>query len=185
MKAWNDATTTWYMAIGFVTLAFGAIWVIKRLWENPRIPPDVRRAMEDDAQRAAYEASPKCVCGELAVEPMPTLSRSRGASNYIREWFAMPPRYRRVVSPIAPASLCASHAHVADAMLDHFIHHRVRAVISEASAKVAVEAAGFEQEVLLQKIRDSLTDRQKRTTRSSMTPVRVLPHTGTDVGTDS
>lgn len=180
MRPYNDVASIAYLAIGFVVLAWIAKAIVWRLWEGQKMPPDVRRAMDEETQRAFLEASTKCVCGELATQPMPRLSRSRGASNYIREWFAMPPRYRRVVDPLAPPMLCASHAHVADAALDHFVHHRVRAVLSEAAARVAVEAAGFEQEGLLQRVAESMTERQKRTTRGRALPIHVLPRTGTE-----
>lgn len=180
MKPWNEVASIAYLAVGFVMLIWLAKAIVFRLWDRPGMPADVRRAIDEETHRALLDASPKCICGEQATQPMPILNRSRGASNYVREWFAMPPRYRRVVNPMGLPMLCASHAHVADAVLDHFIHNRVRAVLSEASARVAVEAAGFEQEGLLQKIADGLTDRQKRTTRGSMSPVRVLPRTGTE-----
>lgn len=187
MRPYNEVASIAYYAAGFVVLFWMVKTIVFRLWDGQRMPPAVRQALDEEAQRAILDASPKCICGELATQPMPILSRSRGASNYLREWFALPPRYRRVVDHLAQPMLCASHAHVADAVLDHFVHHRVRAVLSEAHAKVAVEAAGFETEGLLQRIADGLTDRQKRTTRGPVSPVRVLPRNGTEPfsGTES
>lgn len=137
------------------------------------------KAEAEEAQRLAYEAAPKCICGELATESLPMLKRSRGAINFFREWFAMPPHYRRVVDKEAPLALCRSHAHVADAMLDHFIHS-VRASFCETYSGVAIKAAGFEQEKLMAQLNESLTEAQKRASRKVVAPLRVLPKTGTD-----
>jgi hypothetical protein len=156
--------------------------VIDRAWSGtPRMPADVQRALEEEAQRVVLQSVQKCPCGEIATESMPQLKRSRGAGDFLREWFAMPPRYRRVVTRDAPIVVCRSHAHVADAMLDHFIHSQVRSAFSRAHAEVAVAAASFEQERLLGQIGESLTEEQKRASKKlgPQTVLKVLPKTGT------
>lgn len=103
-------------------------------------------------------------CGDPASEPLPSIERGRGAHDWLRELFAMPPRYKRVVRGDYP-SLCRSHAHVADAMVDEFLHNRVRGAFTAAYTKVAVEAAGFEKEFLTKQLSESLTEAQQREQR--------------------
>lgn len=118
---------------------------------------------------------PRCIaCGDPASECMPNIERSRGARDWLRELFAMPPRYRRVVRGELP-TLCRSHAHVADAMVDEFLHNRVRGAFTSAYTKVAVEAAGFEKEFLQKQLTESLTEDQKRAAkRAGATVTRLL-----------
>jgi len=105
---------------------------------------------------------------------MPSIERSRGARDWLRELFAMPPRYRRVVRGEVP-TLCRSHAHVADAMVDEFLHNRVRGAFTAAYTRVAVEAAGFEKEFLHKQLTESLTEDQKRAAkRAGATVTRLL-----------
>lgn len=140
-------------------------------------PTDVEIAA---AEQAEYDALPKCVCGEIARLPAPMLKRDRGAWDWLRNYFAAPPRYKRVVDMMQPAVFCAAHAHVADAMMDQFIF-RIRSEYSNVNAKIAADAAGFEQEALLKQVADSLTDSQKRATRKTPAPLRMLvARTGTD-----
>jgi len=134
----------------------------------------------EEAARAEYDSMPKCVCGELARFPAPVLQRDRGAWDWLRNYFAAPPRYKRVVDMMMPPVFCAAHAHVADAMMDQFIF-RIRGEFSNMNAKVASDSAGFEQEALLKQVADSLTENQKRAVRKTPSPIRVLPmKTGTD-----
>jgi hypothetical protein len=75
---------------------------------------------------------------------------------------------------------CEAHAHVADAMMDQFIF-RIRSEYSALNAKVAADAAGFEQEALLKCVAESLTETQKRIMRKAPTTIRVFAvKTGTD-----
>jgi hypothetical protein len=133
---------------------------------SPAPAPMSGECMSDD---------PRCLaCGDPATECMPSIERSRGARDWLRELFAMPPRYRRVVRGELP-SLCRSHAHVADAMVDEFLHNRVRGAFTAAYTKVAVEAAGFEKEFLQKQLTESLTEDQKRAAkRAGATVTRLL-----------
>ena len=108
---------------------------------------------------------PRCICGDIATEPMPILTRNRGRFDFFRRYFAAPPRYVRRIDPYAPLSLCRAHAHVADAKMEEFLFNRVRGILSEANAKVAVEAASFEREFLMKGLADALTDSEKKTAR--------------------
>ena len=143
-------------------------------------------AVTEEASRLLLEAQPKCICGELATEPAPVLLRSRGTFDWFRSIFAAPPRYKRVVNEQHVPVFCKAHVHVADAMLDQFIFNRIRGSYADLNAKVAAEAAGFEQEALLRQISDSLTETQKKATRkSSVLRVLPLPKTGTDEAIDA
>ena len=125
---------------------------------------------------------PRCLaCGDVASEPMPAIERSRGARDWFRELFAMPPRYRRVVRRDI-ACLCRSHAHVADAMVDEFLHNRVRGAFTAAYTRVAVEAAGFEKEFLQKQLTDSLTEDQKRAAKRAGATVTRLLRTAAGAG---
>ena len=159
-----------------VAVVFGALY--KQL--HRRTKSEI--AITEEMQRAAYEALPKCVCGDVAKFPAPVLQRSRGAWDWLRSHFAAPPRYKRVVDLMQPPVFCSAHAHVADATMDQFIFG-IRSEYSKLNARVAADAAGFEQEALMRLVADSLTDLQKRTVRKLNVPtIRVLPaaKTGTD-----
>lgn len=136
----------------------------------------------EEQERLAFEASPKCCCGEVATHPIPRLRRSRGS--WLRKLFAAPPSYRREVDPMARPALCEPHAHAADSFMDRFIFG-VRQEYANLNAKVATDAAAFEQESLLNMLRESLTDKQKRAQRMppGAVPIRALSsRTGTDDG---
>jgi hypothetical protein len=113
------------------------------------------------------------VCADPATEAMPSIARGRGAKDWLRELFAMPPRYKRVVKNFVP-SLCSSHAHVADAMVDEFLHNRVRGAFTAAYTKVAIEAAGFEKEFLQKQLGESLTEDQKRAQKKAVIKTNVV-----------
>ena len=177
MDFWKDAGPILLAGFVVASLMYALKVVSFRAWAR-----SAKKAEElaEEARRQALDAAPKCVCGELATECMPQLRRSRGALDLLREWFAMPPRYRRVVETGGALCLCSSHAHVADALLDHFIHARIRAAFTKAYSEVAIDVAGFEQERLMVQLSESLTDNQKRATRKSVSTLRVLPKTGTE-----
>ncbi len=98
------------------------------------------------------------VCGLPATQVMPKIERGRGAWSWFRELFALPPQYKRTVPAFRPPTLCDSHAHVADAHVEEFIHVRVRGKLTEAYREIAKEAAVFEQETLAKLLTESLTD---------------------------
>jgi len=121
------------------------------------------------------------VCGDLATHPKPQLIRQR--TSFLQAFFAMAPRYKRVVPKPAgpveyflhlvtlgattlsrePASeLCVTHAHVADAMMDQFLYTDIRAAQSRTNEQIAIKAAEFESEKLIDKLRESLTEEQKK-----------------------
>lgn len=112
----------------------------------------------------------RCVCGEIATEPAPYIEREReddsAAANYLmrhhdRNVYAAPPRLRRTVDKNKPPAFCRVHAHVADAKIDEFLYVRVRAVLAEANSRIAVEAASFEKEALVEAVKNSLTRTEK------------------------
>lgn len=173
-----DFWTTYGLAIALIVAAIGLGSLVIRHRRTIIVEPNPQDVIE--AERAAFEALPKCVCGELARFPAPILQRDRGAWDWLRNYFAAPPRYKRVVDMQAAPVFCAAHAHVADAMLDQFVF-RIRGELSSLNAKIAADSAGFEQEALLKQVADSLTDNQKRATRKAPATIRVLPQkTGTD-----
>ena len=134
----------------------------------------------DDTARLDWELVPKCVCGDMATEPAPLLQRTRGAYDFMRKYFAAAPKYKRVIDLMKPPAFCKTHVHVADAKLDQFIF-AVRSEYAALNSKVSADAAAFEQESLRIYVADSLTETQKRATRKSTAPLRVLPQkTGTD-----
>ena len=138
--------------------------------------------MAEEAARADYDSKPRCItgCGEVALYPAPILERSRGFFDWLRSYFAAPPRYKRKLDMMLPPILCTDHVHVADAELDKFIF-RVRSEYAHLNAKIAADAAGFSQEFLLKSVNDSLTETQKKATRKAPATIRVLPQrTGTD-----
>lgn len=138
----------------------------------------------EELARVEYESLPKCVCGEVAKFPSPILKRDRGAWDWLRTYFAAPPRYKRTVDLMNPPVFCSSHAHVADALVDQFIF-RIRSEYANLNSRIAAESAGFEQEALARCVGDSLTELQKRATRRPTAPLRVLPtKTGTDDAID-
>lgn len=71
-------------------------------------------------------------------------------------------------------------------MMDKFIYQDIRAMQADTNEKIAIKAAGFEQEALLEQIRASLTDTQKKAARrgQSNAQVRLLTKTGTDGSTE-
>ena len=104
---------------------------------------------------------PTCgACGDPATHPAPSIERGRGSWDWLREFLSMPPRYYRSVG--GSSALCSSHAHVADALVEEFIHVRVRGAFASAYAAVAIDAAGFEKEALARRLSESLTEDQKR-----------------------
>jgi len=136
-----------------------------------------RRSSKTTATRisiAPEDVRPRCVCGDLATDPGPSLRRTRG--DWLRSIFAAPPRYRRTVEALSEPVYCRSHAHLADVLLDQFIYD-LRAKQAAQNAAIASSAANFEQEGLRKLIVDSLTDDQKRAARKAA-PVRLVANDG-------
>jgi hypothetical protein len=129
-----------------------------------RAPSTAARAEADDVARAELDALPKCLCGAAATDPLPVLKRDRGAWDWLRTIFAAPPRYKRIIDAMGTPAVCRTHAHVADAKLDEFVF-RMRSAYAELNAKLAIEAAAFEQEGLARQLAESLTAEQRRATR--------------------
>jgi hypothetical protein len=142
---------------------------------------------EKEAEAVAKIEPPRCVtCSELATDPFPLLERveRNWLSAKISAFFDLPLRYHRLVSSSGPL-LCRSHAHTADAMMDHFIQVGVRGIYAEANKKIAIASAHFEMESLKKELAESLTEDQKKTLKKATTqPARsnVVPFgkTGTD-----
>jgi hypothetical protein len=143
-------------------------------------------AASEERERAALEALPRCACGELAKFPAPVLMRDRGTWDWLRNYFAAPPRYKRTINMMLPPVFCQAHVHVADALMDQFVY-RVRSEYAGLNSRTATEASAFEQETLARLVAESLTDLQKRASRKPLAAVRVLSaKTGTDeTGSDN
>jgi hypothetical protein len=156
--------------IGPVILIIFAIAAIALVAMRARSKASQITIPVEEQERLAFEAAPKCLCGELATHPLPKLRRSRGS--LLRKLFAAPPSYRREVDGMARAVLCEPHAHAADAFLDQFIFG-IRQKYANLNAEIATSAAGFEQEALLNQLKGSLTDTQKRTQRVMGAPVSI------------
>lgn len=136
------------------------------------------------AEEALTDNQPRCICGEVATEPMPVLHRSRGQWDWLRRYFASPPMYNRTVDDSwGPKVLCRVHAHVADAKMDEFIYGKVRSILASANAQIATEAAAFEKETLLKSLSDSLTIKERAVVRKTTNGVNagtvVMPLTTT------
>ena len=198
----NAATLVVYAVLATICLLV-AVRAITWLWNrfHPATLAVVEateadlKALEFSRQQDLEEELPHCVCGEYATHLAPKLVRKR--TDWLRIFFATAPRYKRVVPPmdyvfgmfqavhqIEEFVFCETHAHVADAMMDKFIYQDIRAMQADTNEKIAVSAAGFEQEGLLEKIRASLTDTQKKAARrgQSQGQVRLIQsqRTGTD-----
>lgn len=165
-----------------IAIAFGTISVVglflairtfvKKGKMAPPISPELPTVLDSENER--------CVCGEPATEPMPYIEREReddtAASVFFmrhhdRNVYAAPPRLRRTVDLTKPPALCRVHAHVADAKIDEFLYVRVRGLLAEANAKIAIEAASFEKEVLLEALKSSLTKTERATKSAARSPV--------------
>ena len=175
MEFWTNPTV--------IAVLIAAV-VIGYLVVRNKKPVDVRLPIvsAEDMVRAINDTAPRCICGDVAMYPPPVLRRSRGALDLLRSVYGAPPRYKREVDMMRPPIYCSSHVHVADAMMDAFIFG-IRSDYSQLNARIATQAAGFEQEALRKQLAESLTDDQKRASRkpSSVAIVRVLPaRTGTD-----
>ncbi len=126
---------------------------------------------------AFVDMRPRCRCGELATEPAPILARERGSS--LRDFFGMPPRYRRVVGRKAawwwdgdPLVLCRPHAHSADADMTRWLADQ-RAQTAAAFSRMAQEAAVYETVGLMQAVDASLTGAQLTRAEAARTPKRT------------
>lgn len=119
-----------------------------------------------------YYEIPTCMCGEPATKPMPRIKRSRGGYDLLRQFFAAPPRYKRVetLGKFGVKELCDVHAHVADAKIDEFLYVRIRGILSETNARLAVETAAFEKEGLVKALQEALTEKEKRMARQLVVP---------------
>lgn len=140
-----------------VLLALG--FLVSDFWK--RRAPAVTMASEDEW--------PRCVCGEPATEPMPTIRKERGLWDWQRSVFARSPRYKRYVDRKGTPALCAVHAQVADTKIDEFIFVRVRGILAETNARIAAEAAAFEKEVLPRSLVDSLTATERKSKTAQQT----------------
>src|ERR1700677_1026636 len=168
MDFWNNYGLVFAVAAVVIVMALRIRWRVKN-----RKPGTTLMTAEETA-RLDWELVPKCVCGDLATEPAPILQRTRGAYDFMRKYFAAAPKYKRVIDLMKPPAFCRAHIHVADAKLDQFIFG-VRKEYAELNSKVSADAAAFEQEFLRNLVADSLTETQKRATRKSVAPLRVLP----------
>lgn len=151
--------------IGIAVLVAIIIILVARR-KNPAVTIEERERLVD-----AVDAATKCPCGEIATDPAPVLKRNRGAWSWLRNFYGAPPRYARVVDHMKPTVFCRSHAHVADEMMAQWIFD-VRAKYSNLNVEIAAGAAGFEQEHLLAKVKESLTAKQKR--QASPAALRVV-----------
>ena len=164
----------WVVTVG-VVIGLG----LRIRWRAQKRKPSGEVMTAEESARLEWELVPKCVCGEMATEPAPLLQRTRGAYDFLRKYFAVAPRYKRVIDLMKPPAFCKTHVHVADAKLDQFIFG-VRSKYAALNSDVSAEAAAFELEALRNLVADSLTDTQKRAQKRSST-LRVLPQkTGTD-----
>jgi hypothetical protein len=172
---------------GLVTLAVSVYRrMMNRSAEEKPVTDEELHAMTVEQEREW----PNCMCGARATNPSPRLVRKR--TGWLRSIFAAAPSYKRVVPktsfllglvdrplPMEEYVFCEAHAHTADAMLDRFIYEQIRATQAETNEKIAIEAAAFEGEKLLERVRDSIETRRKRTDSiRPEAPVRLL--TGTD-----
>jgi len=137
------------------------------------------RAIPAEAPPGTFDRSapaPRCQsdCPELATEPSPRLERGRGS--FVRDFFSMPPAYRRVVD--GPPVYCKVHAHLADGKTAEWLAEQ-RASLSRAYALMAHRAATFEQEELPRMMRESLTEQQKKEARRGGSVVSIRRN-GTD-----
>lgn len=169
-------------AICLVALLVMAVKIYKRnKGKHPAPTEEDFAALEYSEQQEMLDKWPKCPCGDLATHTAPQLVRSR--TGFLQAFFAMPPRYRRVVKKVKVRDdcvFCETHAHVADAMMDRFIYNDVRNTQAETNKNISILASTFEKEGLVEQIRDTLTEKQKRATRRPP-PLIVLPKpTGTD-----
>jgi hypothetical protein len=173
MDFWNS------YGLALVAVAAVVVLVLRIRWRVKNKPGTALLSVDETA-RGDWELVPKCVCGEVATEPAPILQRTRGAYDMMRKYFAAAPKYKRVIDLMRQPAFCKTHVHVADARLDQFIFS-VRSEYAALNSKVSADAAAFELESLRNLVADSLTETQKRATRKSVAPLRVLPQkTGTD-----
>jgi hypothetical protein len=165
--------------LGFLTVAVVVALVARIIWNQKRKLP--KGVTQEEQAKLDYELVPKCVCGAVATRPAPILRRTRGAYDFLRNYFAVAPRYKRVIDLMQAPEYCEQHAHTADAKLDQFIF-AVRSKYAALNAEISAEAAAFEQESLRNYVAESLTDLQKKFLRKPVsTTLRVLPpKTGTD-----
>lgn len=171
-----------------VGLTIAVRWVWRSLGSTrmevssyPILPPG-QGPTEEDFQALAYsyhqdreEAVQRCPCGDVATHAAPRLVRERIDGR--QQMYASAPRYRRVVPRdsylwgiieldiVDKPELCEAHAHMADSEMDHFIFTEIRAEQSKLNQKIATRASEFETEKLMQRIRDNLTEEQKKKVR--------------------
>lgn len=168
---------------------FGSFVFGKYLWQKVTPTIEVRErsiypepteedylALSYSQQQDQESSTPRCPCGELATHAAPRLVRERIDGR--QQVFASAPRYRRVIpresylwglvdadpSTIKP-DLCEAHAHMADSELDQFIFTEIRARQAKLNQEIASRASEFETEKLMQRIRDNLTEEQKKKVR--------------------
>ena len=167
--------------LGFLIVAVVIGLIARIVWNLKRKTP--KGITPEEQAKLDYELVPKCVCGAVATRPAPILRRTRGAYDFFRNYFAVAPRYKRIIDPMQSPEYCEQHAHTADAKLDQFIF-AVRSKYAALNAEISAEAAAFEQESLRNYVAESLTDLQKKFLRKPVNTLRVLPpKTGTDDAT--
>lgn len=164
------------IAIVFGLLSFAGLVVAIRSFLRKEKAAAASAPSPEFAPVVSDVESERCVCGEIATEPAPYIEREReddsAASNYLmrhhdRNVYAAPPRLRRTVDKAKPPAFCRVHAHVADAKIDEFLYVKVRAVLAEANSRIAVEAASFEKEALIEAVKNSLTRTEKSKPKAS------------------
>jgi hypothetical protein len=165
---------------------FGALAVAAILIAivRSRRPSRLRATLTAMAEeRVREDNTTRCPCGEVATEPAPTIKRGRGGIAWLRDYYGMPPMWTRETDRFRPNVFCSSHAHVADEMTNQSLLD-IRAKYAALNVETAAVVAGFEQEKLLQKIGDSLTDNQKAERKRAQrgTELRAVPslRTGTE-----
>lgn len=145
------------------------------------------RVLKSEKQKEVQEAllveEPlRCFCGDLATEKTPILKRTRNTKfDSSREVYAAPPKFERDVEHNSKFTLCTAHAHLADAKIDEFIYTKVRAILAQANAEIALQAAQFEKEALMESLTNSLTLADKKKIADQRKGSGKAPMNGTSV----
>lgn len=162
--------------------------VMKMLPSSSRSPtPEEIDALLYIREQENEDRNPHCPCGLRATHALPRLHRERMDGK--QAVYAASPRYRRVVHSTRVffglielsiedqprLQVCESHAHMADAKMDNFIYTDIRAEQSKTNERIAQRAADFETEKMLQAIKDSLTEDQKKKVRAIEQKIRRSP----------
>lgn len=177
MDFWKEPFV-WFVLAGALSLGI----IIFKL----RHPSKINATLLAMAEERVRESGPQpCPCGAAATEPAPTIKRGRGGIAWLRDFFGMPPMWTRETDHFKPHVFCRSHAHVADEMVNQALLD-LRARYANLNVESSAFIAGFEQEGLLEKVKMSLTEGQKKAqARAKMAAspgLRAVPslRTGTD-----